>query len=147
MTVDTARSTHKRFAIQQAVLQCMATIGIDALTYPTGNVPTPILGAPYEPLLNGRNGGSSWNLLGQQGFPAITVPAGFTSEVFDRVRDSQAPGGTTLVGPVPAVLPVGIDFLARPFAEPLLLRIASAYEGATHHRRPPPDFKALDGKP
>src|SRR5207237_1091467 len=45
-----------------------------------------------------------------------------------------------LAGPLPATLPVGIDFIARPFDEPLLFRIASAYEAATHHRRPPPEF-------
>jgi Asp-tRNA(Asn)/Glu-tRNA(Gln) amidotransferase A subunit family amidase len=44
------------------------------------------------------------------------------------------------VGPVPAALPVGVDLIARPFGEPLLFRIASAYEHATHHRKPPPDF-------
>ena len=38
------------------------------------------------------------------------------------------------------VFPVGVDFIARPFDEPMLLRIASAYEVATHRRRPPPDF-------
>jgi Asp-tRNA(Asn)/Glu-tRNA(Gln) amidotransferase A subunit family amidase len=31
-------------------------------------------------------------------------------------------------------------FFARPFAEPTLFRIASAYEAATKHRIPPPDF-------
>lgn len=146
-TLDTSLRAHKRFAIQQVVLQCMAEIGVDALTYPTGNVPTPVLGAPYEPAVNGRNGGSSWNLLGQQGFPAMTVPAGFTTQVFDRVRDPQAKDGTRLIGPVAATLPVGIDFLGRPFDEPVLLRIASAFERATHHRRPPAEFKALEGEP
>ena len=113
------------------------------MTYPTGNVPTPILGAPYEPNVNARNGGSSWNLLGQQGFPAITVPAGFTTQVFDRVRDTASADGTRLVGPVPAKLPVGIDFLGPPFAEPMLLRIASAYEAATCIAAPPPAFGPL----
>jgi Asp-tRNA(Asn)/Glu-tRNA(Gln) amidotransferase A subunit family amidase len=28
----------------------------------------------------------------------------------------------------------------RPFSEPTLLKIASAYEAATKHRIPPPDF-------
>ena len=80
----------------------------------------------------------------------ITVPAGFTSEVYDRVLDPEAPKnengdpGTKLAGPTPARLPVGIDFLARPFGEPVLLRIASAYEAATHHRTPPPGFGPLD---
>jgi amidase len=97
--------------------------------------------------LNGRGGGTSWNLLGQQGFPTITVPAGFTTEVYDRVRDPSTPDGTRLVGPTPARLPVGVDFLARPFGEPLLLKIASAYEGATHHREPPPAFGPVPGEP
>ena len=68
----------------------------------------------------------------------ITVPAGFTTAVWDRERDGAS--GTRLVGPVAARLPVGIDFAARPFDEPMLLRIASAYESATRHRRPPSDF-------
>ncbi len=36
-----------------------------------------------------------------------------------------------MVGPVAAKLPVGIDFLGRPFDEAMLIRIASAYEAAT----------------
>jgi amidase len=81
------------------------------------------------------------------GFPAMTVPAGFTTQVFDRVRDAAAPGGTRLVGPVPARLPVGIDFLAMPFGEVTLFKIASAYEAATHHRKSPAEFGKLEEKP
>jgi Asp-tRNA(Asn)/Glu-tRNA(Gln) amidotransferase A subunit family amidase len=44
-------------------------------------------------------------------------------------------------------LPVGIDFVAPPFDEPTLLRIASAYEAATKHRRPPRNFGPLPGEP
>jgi hypothetical protein len=42
-----------------------------------------------------------------------------------------------LVGPVPAMLRAGIDFLAMRFGEPMLFRIASAYEWATSHRMSP----------
>ena len=66
--------------------------------------------------------------------------------VYDRVDDASAPGRTRLVGPVPAKLPVGIDFLAMPFGEGTLLRIASAYEAATRHRTPPPEFGPLEEK-
>src|SRR5439155_10189331 len=52
--------------------------------------------------------------------------------------------GAPLVGPVAARLPVGVDFIALPFGEPLLFRIASAYETATRHRRPPPDFGPVE---
>jgi Asp-tRNA(Asn)/Glu-tRNA(Gln) amidotransferase A subunit family amidase len=141
-TLELARRLQLRFALQQIVMQCMGEQQLDALVYPTGNVPAPKLGAPTEPNLNGRSP-LAWTLLGANGFPAITVPAGFTTEVYDRVEDAAAPGGTRLVGPVPARLPVGIDFLGRPFDEPTLLRIAAAYEAATHHRREAPGFGVL----
>ena len=47
--------------------------------------------------MNGRSP-IGWSMLGQQGFPVITVPAGFTTEVWDRVRDGEE---TRLVGPTP----------------------------------------------
>ncbi|MDQ8204670.1 amidase [Pelagicoccus sp. SDUM812003] len=142
-TLDTRNRMQRRFAIQQAVLQAMADLDIDALVYPTGNIPSPILGAPNEPNKNGRSGRSSWNILGQNGFAAISMPAGFTTEVYDRIEDPDTPGETILVGPVPAKLPVGVDFLGRPFSEPLLIRIAAAYEAGTGHREPPEGFPAL----
>jgi Asp-tRNA(Asn)/Glu-tRNA(Gln) amidotransferase A subunit family amidase len=52
---------------------------------------------------------------------AITVPSGFTTEG----------------------LPTGMTFVGRPYAEPTLLRLAYAYEQATHHRRPPTSTPAL----
>jgi amidase len=139
MTLDVVSRNADRIAIQQTVMQCMAVLRLDAVTYPTGNIPPAILKTPSEPEVNNRKF-QAWSLLGTMGFPAITVPAGFTTEVYDRVFDSAAPGGTRLVGPVPAKLPVGIDFLAMPFGEPMLFKIASAYEATTHHRIPPPEF-------
>jgi len=46
---------------------------------------------------------------------SITVPSGFTSDN----------------------LPVGITFFGKAYAEPTLLKLAYAYEQATHHRIPP----------
>ena len=85
-------------------------------------------------------GPALWTYINSRGFPAMTVPAGFTTQVYDRERDLTEPDSTVLVGPVAAELPVGIDFLARPFGEPTLFRIASAYEARTKRRIPPPDF-------
>jgi amidase len=159
MVLDTAARMQRRFAVQQIILHAFAEMKLDAVVYPTSNIPPVKIAGPAEPPANGRS--SVWSFLGQQGFPAITVPAGFTTQVYDRIRDPKSPppppgwarsgggggggaGGyteqTLLVGPTPAKLPVGMDIVGRPFAEPILLRIASAFEKATRHRTPPPDF-------
>jgi Asp-tRNA(Asn)/Glu-tRNA(Gln) amidotransferase A subunit family amidase len=136
-TFDMGARLHGRFAVQTILMQCMQDQRLDALVSPMSTVPPRKLTSPREPVSNGRSP-IGWSLIGQQGFPAITVPAGFTTTVLDRVADGS--GGTRLAAPVPAALPVGVDFIARPFDEPLLFRIASAYEAATHHRKPPSDF-------
>jgi Asp-tRNA(Asn)/Glu-tRNA(Gln) amidotransferase A subunit family amidase len=142
--LDSSARMQSRFALQTVFLQCMAEQQLDALVSPMSTIPPRKLTAPREPNANGRLP-IGWSLIGQQAFPVITVPAGFTTEVWDRVRDAD--GGTRLVGPVQAKLPVGVDFIARPFDEALLFRIASAFEAATHHRRPPEDFSPLPNEP
>ncbi|HEY1307786.1 MAG TPA: amidase [Vicinamibacterales bacterium] len=136
-TFDMGARLQGRFAVQTILLQCMQEQRLDALVSPMSTVPPRKLTSPREPVSNGRSP-IGWSLIGQQGFPVITVPAGFTAAVWDRAVDGN--GGTRLIGPVSVALPVGVDFIARPFGEPLLFRIASAYEAATHHRRPPADF-------
>jgi amidase len=64
------------------------------------------------------------------GFPAITVPAGFSTPT------ASAPIG----------VPVGIEFLGQPFAEPQLLKIAYSFEQATHARKLPPSTPPLSGR-
>ena len=61
----------------------------------------------------------------QKGIPSINTFLVFVSTM-------TVPSGFTADG-----LPVGITFLGRPYSEPVLLRLAYAYEQATHHRRPP----------
>lgn len=64
----------------------------------------------------------------------------------ERMAENGEPG-SKWVARVPAVVPVGMDIVGRPFAEPLLFKIAAAYEAATHHRIPPKDFGPLAGEP
>ena len=106
-SLDTSARLQTRFALQNLLLQCMEEQRLDALVSPMSTVPPRKLTAPREPNANGRSP-IGWSLIGQQGFPAITVPAGFTTEIWDRVRDAN--GGTRLVGPLKANLPVGVDF-------------------------------------
>jgi amidase len=61
------------------------------------------------------------------GFPALTLPGGFSE-----------PTATAPIG-----VPVGAEFLARPFEEPFLLAAGRGYEQATGHRTPPPTTPPL----
>lgn len=136
-TLNSAAALQNRFTTQTAVFECFAENALDAVVYPTGNIPPSILTAPREPSKNDRGSGL-WTNINSRGFPAMTVPAGFTTVVYDRAADG------TLLPPIAAQLPVGIDFLGLPFSEPKLFEIGGAYEAATHHRTPPPDFGPLD---
>jgi Asp-tRNA(Asn)/Glu-tRNA(Gln) amidotransferase A subunit family amidase len=159
LLLDSTARLQRRFAVQQIVLQAMADMNLDAVVYPTGLIPPRKINTARDPSFNGIGNYGMWTFLGVQGFPAITVPAGFTKEVYDRIPDPKAPAPaataargadgedaavpTMLVGPVAAKLPVGIDFLGRPFSEPTLLKIAGASAAATRHREQPADFGPL----
>jgi Asp-tRNA(Asn)/Glu-tRNA(Gln) amidotransferase A subunit family amidase len=93
---------------QNGLLKAMADHGLDALVYPTSTNPPAEIG-------RGQRSGSNNRLSAFSGFPAITVPAGFTENG----------------------LPVGVEFLSRPFEEATLIELAYAYEQHTEHREPP----------
>ena len=116
----------KREEVRRAVLAAMAEHRLDAVVYATFDH-QPTLIAPdvlTNPRPNdGYGRGDNRGLSPAIGFPALTVPAGFTS---DR-------------------LPVGLEFLGRPFSEGTLLGFGYAYEQATRHRRPPPSTPVLPG--
>lgn len=97
----------------------MAEHDVQALAYPTWNNPPRLIGD-----LDSPHGNNSQALSPPTGFPAVTVPMGW-------VR-----AGT---------LPVGLQLLADAWDEDTLIGIASAYEGATRHRRPPHTAPPLGG--
>ena len=67
------------------------------------------------------------DLSARAGYPAITVPAGYTE------MGITAEDGYTTKGPQ------GITFVGTAFSEPVLFRIAYAYEQASHYRFAPSD--------
>ncbi len=154
LVYDNSARLQLRYAVQQIVMQTMAELKLDAVVYPTSLLPPRKINTPRDANFNGIGNYGMWTFLGVQGFPAITVPAGFTTEVWDRIPDPKASmsvstddGSSTqptiVVGPVKAKLPVGVDFLGAPFSESTLLKIAAAYEAGTHHRTMPADFGPL----
>ena len=110
--------------IRRHVLTVMAERELDALVYATfDHQTTPI--AP-DALTNAHTDdqyglGNNRRLSPVTGFPALTVPAGFTKDG----------------------LPVGLEFLGRPFTEAKLLQLGYGYEQATTRREPPATTPAL----
>lgn len=141
LTLASASNQQERFTMQTIVYDCFAAMDLDAVVYPSSNIAPGIATSPELPSVNDR--GTNWTTISVHGFPAITVPAGFTTQIYDRSPVDNS------IAPVPAVMPVGLDVLALPFEEPTVFAIAAAYEEATRHRSPPPAFGPLDqgGKP
>ncbi|MCH7564656.1 MAG: amidase [Gemmatimonadetes bacterium] len=99
----------RRLSREEGIDAVMDEYRLDAIIGPTGGP------AWRTDLVNGDNFSlSSSSPAAISGYPNITVPAGF---VFG--------------------LPVGISFFGRAWSEPVLLRIAYAFEQATQHRRAP----------
>jgi amidase len=102
-----------REAFTRATVGVMARNALDALIYPTSQVAAPTMA-----------GRKQWTTLtfptntliaSQTWSPAMSVPAGFTSDG----------------------LPVGLEFVAAPYDEPTVFRLGYAFERATQHRRAP----------
>ncbi|MCC6393796.1 MAG: amidase [Bryobacterales bacterium] len=103
--------TSYRERLRSAVNKTMDALRLDAFVYPTWSNPPRLIGD-----LNTPHGDNSQLFSPVTGFPAINVPMGYTR------------GGR---------LPAGMTFYGRAWSESTLIRLAYAYEQATHHRRPP----------
>jgi amidase len=104
-----ALAKNHRLSRAEGIDAAMTTHRLDAIIAPTG-------GPPWTTdLVNGDHfsGGSS-TPAAVAGYPNISVPAGYVYG-----------------------LPVGISFFGRAYSEPVLIRLAYAFEQATRHRRPP----------
>jgi Asp-tRNA(Asn)/Glu-tRNA(Gln) amidotransferase A subunit family amidase len=99
---------------RQALISLMVEHRLDALVYPLQKR----LVVPIAELNQADRNGI---LASVTGFPAITVPAGFSQ-----------PSETAPLG-----VPVGMDILGRPWSEGRLIQIANGFEQATRYRKPP----------
>jgi amidase len=89
---------------------------LDAIVAPSGG-PAGVTDLVY----GDRDVGGSSSPAAVAGYPNITVPAGHISG-----------------------LPVGLSFFGRAYSEPVLLKIAYAFEQSTKHRRPPKFLPGID---
>lgn len=99
-----------RDQLRRAVVALLEQHNLDALVYPSwSNVPR-LIGD-----MNTPHGDNSQHVSPHTGFPAVTVPMGY----------------------VDGRLPAGLQMVANAYKEPVLLRLAYAYEQRTQHRKAP----------
>jgi amidase len=99
----------QRLSRKQGIDRVMDKFRLDALVAPTTSPPCVI------DLVDGNHGMGGFSQPGAlSGYPAITVPAGFSFG-----------------------LPVGITFVGRAYSEPTLFKLAFAFEQTTKIRVPP----------
>jgi Asp-tRNA(Asn)/Glu-tRNA(Gln) amidotransferase A subunit family amidase len=96
-----------REELMMNMLKVMADNNLDAIVYKSFEQGPPLLRQPSK----GIPRINTYLMF----IPAIAVPGGFT----------------------PEGLPSGITFLGRPYNESTMIKLAYAYEQATHHRKPP----------
>jgi len=114
----------RQAAFRDALITVMDRNGLDALLYTHQRRLVVPASADAEQLE--RNGFMS----SSTGLPAITVPGGFSPPT------QSAPIG----------VPIGVEFLGRPFSEAQLFQLAYAFEQATLFRRCPMSTPALPGE-
>jgi len=81
---------------------------LDALVYPTSNALPATVGG-------GQGAGNANRLSPFSGFPAMSVPVGFSDDG----------------------LPIGMELLGKEFDEPTLIKLAYSYQEGTNHREAP----------
>jgi Asp-tRNA(Asn)/Glu-tRNA(Gln) amidotransferase A subunit family amidase len=102
------------------VLKVMADHKLDAIVHKTVEHQPTFIKDGINPPYSSNKGVPTWNTFLVYA-ASITVPSGFTTDN----------------------LPAGITFFGRPYSEPTLIKLAYAYEQATHHRAPPKTTPAL----
>ncbi|MDM7917163.1 MAG: amidase family protein, partial [Candidatus Eisenbacteria bacterium] len=112
----------QRLAGPEGIDAALARHGCDALVAPTGGPAWPIDLVNGDHFLVGSSGPAA-----MAGYPLINVPAGWSFG-----------------------LPLGISFMGTAWSEPVLIRLAYAFEQTARARRPPrylPGLASLDVAP
>jgi len=114
---DFLASRDMQESLRTAIVEVMDKYKLDALVHPFKSVP------PEGHMDRGAEKDNPVSSV--TGLPAVLVPAGYTAKENG---------------------PIAIEFLGRPYAEPVLFRLAYAYEQISHNRKVPPTTPALPGE-
>jgi Asp-tRNA(Asn)/Glu-tRNA(Gln) amidotransferase A subunit family amidase len=145
----------KMRAVMRLVIQkVMYANGIDAFVNPENTLPHRKIGGASQPTVKDRSAVSCCGrFTAFVGMPQIVFPAGYNRIVYepgfalgaDKTRYTYVNNSQRSLLPRP--MPLSLMVWSGPGEESTLIKIASAYESATKHRDPPPDFGPLPGEP
>lgn len=107
--------------IRNALIELMDRYQLDALVYPYKTSPAAKIVSAATERSPAETAAGNANISAHTGLPALVAPMGLTSDG----------------------LPIGLQFLARPFAEPTLIALGYAYEQAMPPRKLPKLTPAL----
>jgi amidase len=138
----------RSYIARLALTRMMYENGIDLFVHPENTVPPPRIQGP----LVGSNSLDGITPFFQ--IPRIVVPAGTTDVVYEP-RYALSPDKRNYISMLPPrtpkstlahPMPVALTFFSGQGEEPVLIKVGTAYESATHHRRPPPAFGPVAGR-
>jgi amidase len=139
--------------MRMIILKVMRENKIDVFVNPEQTLPPYLLGGAPEPDVNGRSSNSCCQILTALiGGPEADVPAGFVTTVYNPkyVLSADKMEYIPVTGDVESKLahpmPISMMFWSGPGSDADVIKVASAYESATHHRVPPPEFGPVPGE-
>jgi amidase len=115
-TYRKALAANRRLAREEGIDYVMRAHAVDAIVAPTTG-PAWLI----DPVTGDHDTGGCSSPAAVAGYPHVTVPAGFVHG-----------------------LPVGISFFGTAWSEPILLRVAYAFEQASKARKPPKMLKTVE---
>ena len=131
-----------------ALLKVMYENDIDVFVHPENTVPTPKIQGPNVGSI------SLDSITPFFQIPRVAVPAGVTDVIYEPQyalnKDktdyiSVLPEGVQKTR-LPHPMPISMTFFAGQGEEPMLIKVGTAYESATHHRFAPPMFGPVKAK-
>ncbi|MCC7186960.1 MAG: amidase, partial [Acidobacteria bacterium] len=138
--------------LRMVVLKVRRQNTIDVFVNPEQTTAPYLLGGAPEPEVNNRPSLSCCGAFtALMGAPEIEVPAGYTRVAYDPQyelsadRKSYVPVTGQVLTEMKYPMPVSLMVWSGPGFDGDVIKVASAYESATHHRVPPPAFGPVKG--
>lgn len=138
--------------LRMVVLKVMRENKIDVFVNPEQTTAPYLLGGAPEPEVNNRPSLSCCGAFtALMGAPEIEVPAGYTRVAYDPQyelaadKKSFVPVTGSVSTEMKYPMPVSLMVWSGPGFDGDVIKVASAYESATHHRVPPPAFGPVKG--